>query len=328
MSKNIQTLEYNVDQTHDGLRLDKFLTAVMTSQTASRRKIRTHIDQGSVYVDKKRVHIASRTLAEGQNIQILWGSDKLDSHSYQMPWNDVKDTKKVFIFENEDFVVINKPRGLPCQPTKSNSRNHVGAWLKRIYGKELYLVHRIDQWTSGALVVAKNKKAMHLGMSEFKSRKVNKTYHCVSVGKPKQSLGVKPGTWKELQHNLLKPDQSTITVRIVAWRDKRGREATLKVRELGQSRTASNIPLCFLEVRPETGRTHQIRVQLAAEDLPLLGDNKYGSMNSSSVEIGPEGTKIEKGQYLHARKISIPSLRIQATADYPETWSPILDSFH
>ncbi len=327
MDKKPKKLEFKVNEAQNNFRLDKFLTLKMASLSASRRKIRDHIDRGAVYVEKKRVHVSSRSLISGQTVQIIWGPDEFKSPIEKMPWSQVEKIEDVALFENDDFLVINKPRGLPCQATKSNSRDHAGPWTEKLFGSKLHLIHRLDQWTSGALAFAKSKSATERGMSAFKSRSVDKIYHCISIGKSKQSLGVAQGTWKELQHNLLKPDQATITVRVVGWRDKRGKEAILKARELGQVRTEANIPLSLLEVKPETGRTHQIRVQLATIDLPILGDGKYGTLNSTNIQLGNEGLDVEKGQYLHARKLSIPSLSIKAVADYPKSWAKMLALF-
>ena len=311
-----KNLEFIVDVATKDQRLDKFLSQSMESIGASRRKIRDHIEQGSVYIDGKRVHIASREVQDNQKVLILWQPVVGKYEKQKSSLNAIKRWQDIVLFEDQDIVAINKPRGLACQATRSNSKEHVIPWLQKLGGPELLLAHRIDQWTSGVLLLAKTKTAQQNCMEFFKRRE----------GKSEQSLGVSPGKWSEQVHFLLKPDQSTMKVTVVGPRDKRAKEAILKVRELDSTRTNSNTPLCLLEVKPETGRTHQIRVQLAAVDLPIIGDSKYGKFNCNAEALGIEGD-LPSGQLLHAQQLIIPRLKLKATAPYPEDWDVVLKTF-
>ena len=180
-----KSLEFVVETSMQDQRLDKFLSKCMEDIGASRRKIRDHIEKGSVYIEGKRVHIASKEVQADQKVLILWQpvigkyeKQKASLGAYRS-WQDL------VLFEDQNIVAINKPRGLACQATRSNSKEHVIAWIQKLGGPELFLAHRIDQWTSGVLLLAKSKSSQQDCMEYFKKRVVQKTYHCISVGKSK-----------------------------------------------------------------------------------------------------------------------------------------------
>jgi tRNA pseudouridine32 synthase / 23S rRNA pseudouridine746 synthase len=163
---------------------------------------------------------------------------------------------------DQRFVVLDKPAGLPVHPGPRGgpsvedffpelSRRRDGPWL----------AHRLDADTSGCLVVALRRAALHAAQAEFAAGRARKTYWAVVRGGPERDAGV-------VENRLRK-----ITTR-AGWRmvaDPAGQVAATDWRVLG--RTGE---LAWLEMTPRTGRTHQVRVHCAALGCPILGDPVYG----------------------------------------------------
>jgi len=193
------------------------------------------------------------------------------------------------LYEDGDLLVVNKAAGMVVHPGAGNPRGtlanallqhmqsapHVGEALR------LGIVHRLDKETSGVLLVAKNEPTMFALQRAFARRVVEKTYCALAWGRPPPE-----GSFRTLHgrspHNRLK-----FTSRV-----KKGREAITHFRVVQQ-----HSKVCQLEVRLETGRTHQIRVHLSEAGFPLLGDKLYGgSQKTKSLHI--------ERQALHAWKIA------------------------
>lgn len=175
------------------------------------------------------------------------------------------------LFEDNHLLVVIKPAGMPSQGDASGDTSVVDwakAYLKRQYAKpgEVYvgLVHRLDRPTGGVLLLTRTSKAAERMSKQFASRAVQKVYWAVTVNAPRPTEG-------RLTHHLLKLEGSNV---MKAFNQaKRGTaEATLDYRVL-----AERAGLSLVEVRPLTGRQHQIRVQLARITCPLVGDLKYGA---------------------------------------------------
>jgi len=182
------------------------------------------------------------------------------------------------LFQDARFVVLDKPPGLPVHPGPAGgpsvedvfpslSRRRDGPWL----------AHRLDADTSGCLVVALRRAALHAAQAAFADGRVRKTYWAVVTGHPGGRAG-------HINLPLLKVSERS------GWRmvaDARGAAAATDWRVLGQDARQT-----WLELHPQTGRTHQVRVHCAALGCPIVGDPVYG---------GEPGTL-----HLLARAISIP----------------------
>ncbi len=190
------------------------------------------------------------------------------------------------LYEDNHLLVINKRAGVVTQGAQ---RDQVGLielakdYLKRKYNKpgNVYVgvMSRLDALVSGAVVLARTSKAASRLTEQFRSRAVNKIYWALVEGSASTS--------GECVDWLLH-DESRQQVVVSRADRSRAQEARLSYRRLFASRTAS-----LLEVTLETGRKHQIRVQLAERSLHILGDRKYGSRSAF-----PDGIA------LHAREIS------------------------
>ena len=251
------------------LRLDQ----IIASRTElSRRAAREALKLGGVQVDQKRVKVASRMVGPGSEIRVA-----VDDSLGQPPEMEVP-----IVFEDEWLLVLNKPAGIPTQGTQASDRHDLMALLARQRpGQKLILCHRLDQGTSGVLVLAKDKAA-DLGRT-FQERSLRKTY-LARVTKPIETCEVdqpigrlrtaKPARFA-CEGDLLDPKASQT----------RFRPATLE-------ECASLVPGFWVVCEPRTGRTHQIRVHLAFLNAPVVGDGLYGGEPDSQL-------------WLHAWKLAL-----------------------
>lgn len=210
------------------------------------------------------------------------------------------------LFEDNHLIAVNKRVGDIVQGDKTGDRplsEVVKQYIKKKYNKpgEVFLgvVHRIDRPTSGVVLFARTSKALSRLTQLFKSRKVAKTYWAVVQSAPEIPKGdLVHLLWKDQKKNksfVAKPGQDN------------AKEGRLRYLTLLSS---DNYHL--LEVFPETGRHHQIRVQLAHIGCPIKGDLKYGAKRSN-----PDG-----GIHLHARKLGfthpVKNQPVELTAPVPE----------
>ena len=203
----------------------------------------------------------------------------------------------MFVENNENFVVINKPAGIAVQSGTKSRRNILDILrnTKEFEGASPYAVHRIDKETTGVLVVAKNRKYAQLFTSLFRIRKIHKTYLGIVIG--------------ELQKN-----KDTLVDELFHYE----REKKVKTKAITHFTVIdSNNNYSLLKLNPETGRKHQLRKQLLIHGYPILGDSKY----RMSVNSGKKNTLM-----LHAYKInfSIGGIKYNFTAELPISFKNIL----
>lgn len=171
------------------------------------------------------------------------------------------------IFEDTHLAVLSKPAGLLSQGDISAEPCLVD-WLRDYFGRHYVgLVHRLDRNTSGIMVVAKRSKSADRLSAALRDGLLDRTYRAWLAGR----LPPGPQRWK---HFLLK-DEKKNESRVVASGTPGAKEAGLQLTVLGESRWEGQA-VSLAEIRLETGRSHQIRVQTAHAGYPLLGDIKYG----------------------------------------------------
>lgn len=264
-------------------------------------------------------------LIEEKNIKV---NGKETKHSYKLKLNDeieisIPEAKEIdlkaqdipldIIYEDDDIIVINKPKGMVVHPANGNPDgtlvNAVMAICKDSLsgiGGEIRpgIVHRLDKDTSGAIIVAKNDKA-HVNLSEqLKEHKVKKTY-----------LALVRGIIKENEATINMPISRSNKDRKKMDINKEGKEAITHFKVLRRYKNKYTL----LQINLETGRTHQIRVHLSYIGYPIIGDEVY-SNGKNEWDI--------KGQCLHAWKLEfmhpITKEKISLEAEIPEYLKNIL----
>lgn len=212
-----------------------------------------------------------------------------------------QETQARLLYRDGLILVLDKPAGLPVHAGPGGGPNLEQCFDALRFGLPAppALAHRLDRDTSGCLVLGRHRKALARLGRLFQEGKVDKIYWAVVVGRPPQDEG-------RTEAPLLKTTRKDGGWRMVA--DPKGQRAATTYRVLG-----AGDGLTWLEVNPETGRTHQVRVHCAELGCPILGDPMYGALS-------PEQRKVPL--HLHARGIVLPLSKskppIAVTAEPPE----------
>ena len=202
------------------------------------------------------------------------------------------------IENNENFVIINKPTGIPVQSGTKSYKNIVDILKDSIYFQNTkpYIVHRIDKETSGIFIIAKNRKYAQLFTSLFRIRKIHKTYLALVYGKVNKSI-------KTIKDNLIYYENNKKIIQKAI--------TNLKI-------IKSNESYSLLELNPITGRKHQLRKQLLNIGNPIVGDDKYFSNDFKRIK--------RKNLLLHAYKIKfmINNVKYNFKAKYSNVFEDFL----
>jgi len=273
-----------VPNERDGQRLDHFLVEMVPG--ISRSRLSNLIGKGFVLVNGSTVKAGNR-LKGGERIEV----------SLPPPEPVAIEPEKVefaVLHEDDDLLVIAKPPGVVVHPAAGHRKGTLVhgllAYCDNLSGisgvERPGIVHRLDKDTSGVMVIAKSDKSHHGLVELFKTRQVKKVYHAIVFGKP--------GTQKGCISRAIGRHRSNRKKMAVLLHG--GREAVTcwsVLQELSDFAT-------YLEVRPETGRTHQIRVHMAHLGHPVAGDKLYGSKQQAQMN----DKYCIKRQCLHAYSLS------------------------
>ena len=300
---------YTVSHEYDGARLDKFL-AEMTALTRSAAA--RLAEEGCVTVEILRGQVWC-SVAVGKNTKLSLGSRVTVTYpqpedSEALPENIPLDV----IYEDEDVLVINKPAGMVVHPAPGNYTgtlvnallHHCGDSLSGVGGvRRPGIVHRIDKDTSGLLVVAKNDVAHNALAAQLKTHTVSRVYYAICLGNIKEDCGTIDLPLGRNPHDRKKmaafPKGSA----------SEGKMGTAAIREAVTHYTVlERFPVghkwgqsfTLVKCELETGRTHQIRVHMASQGHPLLGDPVYGG---DSTHLGKKYPSLLHGQCLHAGEL-------------------------
>ncbi|MXO72712.1 RluA family pseudouridine synthase [Alteraurantiacibacter buctensis] len=297
--------QFTVRADDDGVRVDRWFKRHLPQvgfATVS-RWART----GQIRVDGKRVKPEDR-LATGQTLRVPPGGDEAKGRAAPkrraLTPEEEAQAEAMLITRTRSALVLNKPPGLATQGgTKTSS--HVDGLLDA-YADEgeprPRLVHRLDKDTSGVLLVARSPGSAAFYSKRFSGRSAKKVYWALVVGVPDVKQGTidapiakQPGSGGEKMHVDVEGGQTARTLYRVV--DKAGNSAS------------------WVELQPLTGRTHQLRVHMAAIGHPIVGDGKYG---------GPDAFltgSISRKMHLHARRLVIEEPdgeTLDVSADLPE----------
>ncbi|KAA0583565.1 RluA family pseudouridine synthase [Azospirillum sp. B21] len=275
---------------------------------------------GQVRIDGKRAETSSR-LAAGQGVRIpplaAWaapvkGPNPGAGKPKGMSDKQIAELQALVLYRDADVIAINKPAGLAVQGGTGTSK-HLDAMLDalRFDGNERpKLVHRLDKDTSGVLLLARTTFAASKLTELFRGSAVRKIYWAVTVGVPTPYQG-------KIDLALAK-EGGPHGERVAENKEEGKRAVTVYSVQENVGKQAA-----FVAMWPLTGRTHQLRVHMAAVGTPILGDGKYAGQGAFLA-----GAEVAKKLHLHARRLILPHPRggktIDVTAPLPDhmqaTW--------
>ncbi|MGB7373774.1 pseudouridine synthase [Pontixanthobacter sp.] len=261
---------------------------------------------GQIRVDGKRVKPEDR-LCAGQVLRVPPGgvsAPRGPRRREELSGDDIERAERMLITQDKAAIVLNKPPGLATQGG-TGTRDHVDRLLDAFADETSprpRLVHRLDKDTSGVLLTARTPGSAAFFSKRFSGRSAKKVYWALVVGVPEVHDGIieaklakQPGTGGEKMHVDEKEGQTAKTrYRVV---DRAGNRAA------------------WVELQPFTGRTHQLRVHMAAIGHPIVGDGKYGGQDAFLTG------SISRKMHLHARRLIIEhpdGVPLDATAELPE----------
>lgn len=304
MSDNYTEMKFISDT--DDIRIDQYLKDV--SESLSRTYIQKLIKNGNVSVNGKTISKSSYTIGEDDEIILnLPEPIPLEIEPEDIPLD--------IIYEDDDFLIVNKPKGMVVHPAPGHLSNtlvnallyHCKDSLSGINGvMRPGIVHRIDMDTTGSLIICKNDMAHNNIAAQLKEHSINRIYIGIVQGVIKDSEG---------------------TVDIYMARDKNDRKKMGKSDSLHGKRAITHYKVLetfkdysLVEFKLETGRTHQIRVAMNQIHHPIIGDYVYGSeKNKFGI----------KGQLLHAKTIGFihPTTNeyVEFNAEIPAEFNEIIN---
>lgn len=279
-------------------RIDKFLSVKL--KTISRSHIQKLIREQKVLVNGAAVK-ANYKLSSDERVEVCIPDAK-------EPDIIPEDIPLDVLYEDNDIIIINKPKGMVVHPaaghyhgTLVNALLYHCSDLSGINGiTRPGIVHRIDMDTTGSILVCKNDIAHHGAMEQFKNHTIKREYHAIVFGNLKQDTGTIDGPIG--RHPV---DRKKMCIN-----EKNGRAAITHYEVLQRFGAYT-----YIKCRLETGRTHQIRVHMASIHHPLLGDTVYGPQKQ---------TFHTQGQVLHARLLGITH---PVSGVYLEVDAPLPDYF-
>jgi 23S rRNA pseudouridine1911/1915/1917 synthase len=299
-NNTVKILQFVVTNEEGGIRLDQFLAGKLPD--ASRSFLQKKIKEGMVLVDGRETKSGCK-LVEGNTVQIAVEPPKeLTVEPENIPLD--------ILYEDEDIIVINKPKQMVVHPAPGHYSGtmvnallyHCKDSLSGINGVlRPGIVHRIDQDTTGAVVVCKNDYAHRFIAEQLKEHSITRTYHAIvqnhvvqEEGTIESTLGRHPVDRKKMAMNV-----------------KNGKRAVTHYKVLDPLNGKFTYICCNLE----TGRTHQIRVHMASIGNPILGDAIYGPAKCPFHLTG---------QTLHAKTLGLIHPR---TGKYVEFDAPLPEYF-
>jgi RluA family pseudouridine synthase len=303
---------FTISGSTEGMRLDQALAALM-QPPLSKGKIRKLIVAGAVYLNGGRVRIASKTCRAGARIEVYLDPAKLLSEGERLAAGAAPAKSWTFgvsdiLFEDEWIVGVNKPAGLPTQPTLDEARANLYVLLQKFLkardgeGAYVGLHHRLDRDTSGVMVFTKKKEANAEIGRAFAEHLARKTYLAI-VG----TIRPLPQSW--LVDNFLAREKG-----------KAGKMSVVRSggdRAITDFRTIAAVDgFALVEARPRTGRMHQIRVHLAGVGAPIIGDRTYGGL--SKIPGNAEVSRV----MLHAAALTFPHPVTKLTTSFKAPLTP------
>ena len=255
---------FKVDEQFSDMRIDRFIKKAIRNipQGLIEKNLRT----GKIKLNGKKIksshRIKKNDVLNFFNVN-FYANIENKKTLYKPSKKILKSKEKLIIENNDDFVVINKDSGISVQGGTKSNKNLIDIFRgSSIFeNTKPYSVHRIDKDTSGIFLIAKNRKTAQLLTSLFRLRRVHKTYIAICHG----SINNKKGILKNI---LIRYDNNR----------KISEEAETLFKVIDKNTFCS-----LVEMKPITGRKHQLRKQMLLLGHPIIGDSKYNLQNQSSL---------------------------------------------
>lgn len=319
-------IERTVTEADGGIRLDRWFKRHFP--TITHGLLEKSLRKGLVRLDGKKA-AASDRVAAGQMLRVPgeWANEKPEEKPEYTPrWkaseDDIKNVQRMVLYKDEDVLVINKPPGLAVQGGTGQGK-HLDAMLGALRfdaADRPRLVHRLDKDTSGCLCLARSAKAAAQLAKMFKERETEKIYRALVIGLP---LPLEGTVDLPLSKSERGKDSRMEAYEKVSVDEESGQTAITEYKVLEHCADK----LSWVEMKPITGRTHQLRVHMAAIGHPIVGDGKYGGRDAfvrGSLEVSQQ-------LHLHADRIIIPHMpgrKIDVRAPLPNHIKESLKTFN
>jgi len=267
---------FTVDSTCNNMRLDRWLRTKLGN--IPQGLIEKNLRLGKIKINKKKSKSSNKVQT----------NDKIDIFNFDfkeniqqekksfIPSNEIiKSNEDLIIDNNEDFIVLNKSAGISVQGGTKSKKNLIDIFAKSeiFQGSKPYSVHRLDKDTSGVFIIAKNRKSAQLLTTLFRLRKVHKTYLAICDGEIEKNSG-------EWNDELIRYDNGKKII-----------EPAKTIFKVIDKNSNSSL----VEMKPITGRKHQLRKQLFNIGHSIYGDKKYKSFSSTR--------RLNKDLMLHSYQI-------------------------
>jgi 23S rRNA pseudouridine1911/1915/1917 synthase len=245
-----------------GHRLDESLSALFDA--VSKSEARRIIDRGGCAVNSSMVRVASRAVKAGDVLEI--GVMEVGR------FRELTLPSEALLHEDGELIAVNKPAGINTQRTPYQLKGTLEYWVSEYFRKQgsmesCRVIHRLDRGTSGVMLFPKHKRAAAWLSARFHDNLVEKCYWALVDGRPEQSSWTVDGAIGKV---------GAARYGVMAG----GRSAVTEFRLL-----ASADGYSLVEARPQTGRTHQIRVHLESSGLPIVGDATYGGAPAARMML-------------------------------------------
>lgn len=310
-----KSFSIRVSEKYRGKRLDQFLSEA--NLNLSRSHAKNLIEKHLIFLNRKPTKPSAHPRTGDIVSGFLPEPELLSLQAEPLPLG--------ILYEDPSFIVVDKPSGMVVHPAYGNpSGTLVNALLYHCNDLAAIngvlrpgIVHRLDKDTSGVMVVAKNGEAFHDLIKQFKNRTVKKAYWAIVHGSMSQDEGLIDSAVG--RHPTERKRMST--------RTKRGREAITRWKKLEEFDGST-----LLEIFPQTGRTHQIRVHLSSVGHPVLGDPLYGRKGRIAAihdRVLKQCARRMNRQALHARRLEFThprtGERVQFVSPIPKDMKEVLE---
>ena len=255
---------FTVDEQFSDMRIDRFIKKTINDMPQG--LIEKNLRNGKIKLNNKKIKSSQRVKLNDKLMFFNFDFQenlRRKQNQYKPARKIIKSNEKQIIENNDDFVVINKDSGISVQGGTKSNKNLIDIFRSsRIFeNTKPYSVHRLDKDTSGIFLIAKNRKTAQLLTSLFRLRRVHKTYLAICHGPMTKQQGI-------LKDSLVRYKNNKKIIE--------NAESSFKVIDKNS--------LCSLvEMKPITGRKHQLRKQLLLLGNPIIGDSKYNLQRQTPI---------------------------------------------